>query len=396
MSTMEEKLAQSFVDGLQPGQIQPVQSLAESVGMGDMTPIDLGGGKTTQPVIKKEENTEAKTEETPKDIKAETPTDTTNSSLNDKVEDKTPETKSDVLDIDKLVAERTEGKFKTLDELKGAAETPQTKFASEEVERINNYISQGGTYDDYVATQTTNFDEMSTRELIEYKLQMEDPDMEDEEIQFEMKKRYGVDKWKDKSDEYEDGIEPDDIRIAKIRFNREALKTRDELKSLQQKWATPKAPTKEQVEAQKQAQTKSVNDWNLKTDSSMNDFNKVSVKVTDNESSDYTLTPTEKKEVADIVKGLYSGEGMNKFWNQFVKDGNVDQRAIADMMFKYRNFDKAVKNAYEQARAKGAETVVKDLKNTDMKPDTGKSDAGKVKSVSEQMSEQFVAHQTRR
>ena len=64
-------------------------------------------------------------------------------------DDKKTEVKNDVKvpSFEELLAERTEGKFKTWDELQTILNEPKTEFANEQMKKINDYVKNGGTFD---------------------------------------------------------------------------------------------------------------------------------------------------------------------------------------------------------------------------------------------------------
>lgn len=292
--------------------------------------------------------------------------------------------------FEQLLEEKSEGKFKSLDDINKIINT--NPFADEKVKVINDFVAQGGSVEDYYATQSVNFDQLTPTEILEYKIQQEDPDMTDEEVSYEIRKRYGVDNWKTKPEEYEEGIEPEDIRIAKIRFNREANKTRQELKDLQKEWAIP--VKKEPAPAAKPdlaIQEK----WNQDVKKAVESLAKVPLKITDEkgveETFDYEVDPKEQTEISNIVNKLFTNT--ESVWEQFFdrEKKTVDLPGIAKAIFFMRNSSKAMQYIAQQNKAKGAETIIKDIKNVDFKPE-GKAAATQAKSIDAQIAEQLEQH----
>ncbi len=288
-----------------------------------------------------------------------------------------------------LLAEKTAGKYKSYEDIEKALNEPRkNEYKSSLAERIDAYVEQGGTEDDYLATQSTDFSKMSPIELIEYKIQMADPDMSDEEVKYEMKKQYGTDKWKTNPAEYEDGVEPEEVRMSKIRFNREALKTQAELIATQKEWAVP---VKKEVKAEV-IDPSIQKRWESEVSDVITKFEKVPLKISEAESYDFVVDQAEKVELAKITNELFSGT--RGFFEQFRgKDGTFDSRESKEKMtqafFKMRNFDKAVAFAATQAKAKGGESVVKDIKNVDFKPEGSKVEH-KVKTTADAIKEQAL------
>lgn len=285
--------------------------------------------------------------------------------------------------FDELLSERTEGKWKTWDEFneslsKPAAEPEPFKFANEKLAKINDYISEGGTLEDWIATQSINYDELSPTERIAYKMQLDDPDISDEEIELEIEARYGVSNWKKNPDDYDEGVEPNSVKLQKLKFEREANKALTELKAHQSKWATPQNKVSEvDAKAAEEASKKASERWQKDVDTTVKAFEKIPLKISDKETFDYTLTPQEAKEVAKITKALYTDA--TAMFSEFVdknEPNGVNMKALMGMVIKAKTFDNAMAFAVDQARASGKSEVVKDIKNINFSPDGARSTGG--------------------
>ncbi len=287
--------------------------------------------------------------------------------------------------FEQLLEEKTAGKYKSYEDIEKVLNEPKkNEYKSALAERIDAYVEQGGTEEDYLATQSVNFDTMSPTELIEYKIQLSDPDMTDEEVAYEMKKQYGIDKWKNSPAEYEDGIEPEEVRMNKLRFNREALRTKAELIAEQKEWAVP---VKKEVKApvidpsiQKR--------WESEVSEAIAKFEKIPLKISDAESYDFVVDATEKAELTKMTNELFSTT--KGFFDKFRNDkGEFDKSKMAEAFFKMSNFEKAVAFAAGQAKAKGSESVVKEIKNTNFTPE-GKTVETKKVTTADAIKEQAL------
>ncbi len=342
-------------------------------------------GLAPLPVVEKEEKVIVETPDA-KAPAAETKT-TETVPVVDSLTDENKPTDSPVKSWEETLAERSGGKYKTYEELEALISAPKkNEYKSTLAEKIDEYVSQGGTEEDYLQTQATDFTKMSTRELIEYKIQMEDPDMTDAEVNYEIKRRYGVDKWKGKPEEYEEGIEPEEIQMNKLRFEREAKKTQSELLSIQKKWAIPEKKVVQEPVVDPKIQEK----WDSDTKQAIDKFSKLQLKISDKESYDLVIDDKEKNEIADLTKKLFTSNGA-AFWDQFKdKEGKIQVESIVSALVRTRNFDKAVQFATAQARDKGKEAVVKDdIKNIDFSP-SGKSVEAKKPTTEDAIKAQAV------
>ncbi len=270
--------------------------------------------------------------------------------------------------LEEYLTEKSEGKYKTYEELLAQIDAPKkNSYKSQLAEKIDAYVEAGGTEENYLRTQSIDFTKMSTKELLEYKIQMSDPDMTDEEIEYELTKQYRLDEVA--ADDATDA-EKKEIQFAKLRAEREAKKTQAELIETQKKWAVPERKAAPVVDPK--VHEKEQNDWTNEIKSEVEKLVKVPVKLSETESYDIVMDEKDKKELTELGSKLFTDA--NAFWNQFKdKDGNIQKGSLMNAMYKIKNFDKAVQFAAAQAREKGKETLIKDeLKNINMKPGDNK------------------------
>jgi hypothetical protein len=303
------------------------------------------------------------------------------------------------VDFNRMLEEKTGGKFKSYDEIKAVLEKPEPKleFANENVSKINEYVSQGKTqeeraqlFNDYQATQTTDFNSLSAADQIAYHRQLQDPDLTDDLLQLEMNLDYRIDEWKDKPEDYEGGVEPKEITLAKMKFERDANKALKSNLEYQQKWATPQTKiSAEQIAQQETAARQQAENWSKTVDTAAASLAKMSIKISDTESFDYAVPAEVQKQVSDIAKALWKDP--NAAFRSFVNDkGEIDANGLLSMITKANSFDSVMKVVAQQARAKGSEQVVKDIKNISLTPD-GKPVDLEGKSKEEQLSEQLAS-----
>ncbi len=296
--------------------------------------------------------------------------------------------------FDDLLLEKSEGKFKTWDEITEKLSKPEVKFADERVAKINEYIEQGGSYEDWVSTQNINFDDLTPAEQIAYEMQLKDPDLTSEEIELELKLKYGWDKWKENVEDYEEGVEPDDVKISKLRFEREAKKAKQTLLDYQKKWSVPQNKlAAEQLKAQDDAKAQSQEKWEKAVDESVKSIEKLPLKLSDADKDviDYALSADEQKEINKVVKQLYHDS--RSLFVEFIDKKSpvgLNVKGITEMIAKAKFFDKAIQIAATQARAAGQESIVKNIKNVDMNPSGNSSTTSQMKSIQQQMAEQIL------
>ncbi len=122
------------------------------------------------------------------------------------------------IDFDAILAEKTNGKFKSVDEILQLAEKPvnqEINFANETSKKVFEYLKEGKV-DEFMNVyqqqkQLENVDKLDADNVLKLKLKYENPELSDAELQDEFESRYGV----DQPDIDEDLDDPADIEKAK-------------------------------------------------------------------------------------------------------------------------------------------------------------------------------------
>jgi hypothetical protein len=297
--------------------------------------------------------------------------------------------------FEEMLIEKTAGKYKTLEEVEALIK-PEKKFKSSIADRAEAYVEASGAEtpeeiaaaeEKFFSTQTTDFTKMSNRELIEYKIQGEHPLWNDKQIAFEIKKVYGVDKWKTDVKEYEEGIEPEEIEMQKLSYEQDAQATKETFIAEQKKWAVPE---KKVAPAPAAVDPKVKESYDKEIDAAFGKFDKLALQTTDEDNKpvkllDYVMDAKDKLEISQIGKDLFSNAFA--YWEKtgvITKDAagkiTVNKDKMAELIFKAKNFDKAISVATKQAYEIGKAKMVKEqIKNTNFTPGTGtKTDADKA------------------
>ncbi len=311
----------------------------------------------------------------------------------------TPETKSQevkaaevvkeikVTTFEETLAERTGGKIKSWDEIEAKLNEPKIEFADEQVQKINDFIKNGGKIDkNWLYFQSTDFEKISDPfELISEAMRLEEPGITDKEIEYRIKNDYKTDDW---ADEEGETTEVEEVMSAKML--REAEKAKTKLKEFQQKSSF--APgQKSEVDLKKEAKIKedAQKNWEKAVEEGVKGFDKVPVKIDEKEVFDVIVSEDERKPINDMVKKMGS-EGLNVLLPKFMDSkGNIDVKLLFNYIYKAETYDNAVKAALIQGKAKGAYKEVKDLKNINFTTD-GQSTAPEHKTVKVQVGEQLL------
>jgi len=303
-----------------------------------------------------------------------------------------PEVKAEVKEIkvpsfEESITERSGGKYKGWDEIEAKLNKPEIKFANEQVQKINEFIENGGKIDEkWLYFQNTDFDKITDSfELLSEAMRLEEPDITDEEIDYRIKTEYKIDEWSE--DE-----EPTEIeKIMSIKAGRDAKKARKALND--HKLKTSFAPNqKSEADIKKEAEfnDSAQKNWEKVVDES--GFDKLSVKIDEKEVFDVIVSDDERKSLNAMVKQM-GKDGINKVLvPKFIgPDGNIDVKKLSSYIFKAENYDNAVKAALTQGIAKGSHAIVKDIKVTNFNPDS-KTQQVQNLTLSQQVGKQILQH----
>lgn len=294
-----------------------------------------------------------------------------------------------VKSFEDYLAEKSEGKFKNWDEIAEQLNAPKEEFADEYVKQINQYVKDGGKFDDnWLRIQSTDYTAITDPiQLIAEQRKLEEPGITDEELKYEMDERYKINEW---ANEGEDATEIEKVMVQKMQ--REAEKSRQWLIENKKKIAlSPKQQNAEQEAIQQDANKKVTEDWNKAVDTTVKTITKVSIKLSETEGFDYPVTADDVKDANKIVKQmLTNGNALATEHLDAKQPFGVNIKSLSEMVLKTRVFDKAVKFAIEQGKVLGASTTVKDIKNVNFTPDGKTIPPTEVKSVAQQIGSQIA------
>jgi len=238
------------------------------------------------------------------------------------------------------LAERSGGRFKSFSDIEQALEEiPENAFANERVAKLNEYIKQGGSFEDYVRTQTTDYSKMNAFELIREQQIIENPDLTQEEIELLIEDQFGV----------PEGATERQQKLAQAKLKSAGSKALKELQAIQKEWATPERNTAE--EARKWEQ-----DLNSATDS-LTDIN-VTLNKTDNF----------KFQINDELKSKVKSEykDVKNFFKRYINpDGSENTQKFVKDMIILDHWEEIARSAASSSKTQGKKDVVDNLKNPD-------------------------------
>ena len=321
---------------------------------------------TDETVAQSEESTE--TEETEEVEETEAEETETESSLNteETSTEATEETETTPqVSFEEELANRTEGKYSTIDEMLEAIaqkeEAPAFEYGNELIAKMDELVKKGVNVDrQFILEQMVNYSEIDhsdvnqALELVKRQIRLEDPEITDREMKWELQDRYKLDE-----DEYSE----EDVERSKARLSRDARKAKKDLMEYQKSNHLPDGGVDPEVARQQQeAQQKRVEEINSTLKSTLNEYNQETITI-GKESFDFKFDAE--------TKSLIEKDVMNtdkRYSRYFDSKGNLDSKQLAiDEAWANPATRSKMLNAFlKQATSTGSKEVVKDLKNSSL------------------------------
>tara|TARA_Y100001938_G_scaffold137549_1_gene201872 strand:- start:491 stop:1696 length:1206 start_codon:yes stop_codon:yes gene_type:complete len=268
-----------------------------------------------------------------------------------------------------------------LDDLEGEN---RPGFASEQLEELNRFVSETGrSAQDYFKTQTQNYDEMSDAEVIKEYLSLENPELNQEEIDLFYNSTYKQD---------EDKYSSEETQLGKIHLKRDVSKARGELKELQEEYWSPDETSDtysdEEIQQIERQHEESREEFYDQMDKELDSIESLTFQINENESFDYKLTEEDKQVVGEALSNL------DDFFSPYMDEqGNIDRESLALDMMAMKLQGNIVKSVASQYRSKGSEQVLKQIKNPSFEP-AKVTDNKSNNSVDKQISDQIFGDST--
>jgi len=265
--------------------------------------------------------------------------------------------------FEELLAEKSSGKYKTLDEIEAIISSTKDNFVDEEVKHWNELKKSGVKLDaEFFELQAKNFEDMTDPvEILKESLKRkpENQGLSQRVIDFELNKKYNLSEWAEKDEE--DYTEED--LVNRERIMRDAEVDRDWLVDYKKTRAFAPEVNEEQIARNMESERSIQANWNKFVDEELaQKTSKLSTRIDDKESVDFEVSEADRKYAADMMKEMRND--VTVFWNQFLdKDGNMNQKAVFEAIIRIKNQDNIVKVAHQNAMARGKEAEVKNIKN---------------------------------
>ena len=294
----------------------------------------------------------------------------------------TPEVQTDevpTIDRDKLfqemLVEKTGGKFNNWEELTQMTEQPTKTELDERLSEIQEYLNKGGSFEDFILSQATDYDSLNDLELVKEKMLVDNPEMDESDADFLLARKYKLN---------DENFDEDEVRLSKIELKAAAKEAKNTLKEMQDKLRLPEAKQsitediqKQQAAQQAQAQQQR-EQWLKSIETSVPELKDVSFKVNDQEFR-HVVTDEQRENIGKLNSDL------NTFFAKYQReDGSVDMKTLNSDRYKLEYFDQIMRSAVSQAKATGTENIVNEIKNPSVSSQAQTTDS-KPKSIEDQV-----------
>lgn len=277
------------------------------------------------------------------------------------------------------LAERFDGKFKTIDELKAIVNAPKEEL-DDDIKHFQALKKSGVKLDEeFFKLQSLNVDAMTDPEEILLETMRRSPEYQgvsDRTLRSLINKKYGINNWVNKLvDEGEESLTEDELADKEI-MERDALNGLDALKKLKQERAFINPANEEKRKADEDNFKLRVADFEKFVDdklvSGVTSLNtEIQIDKDTKENYEYKISETVRNDVGNVMK--LAAVDLSVLVNQFAeKDAegkvNINNRRVYEMLVKSKTYDEAVANAFKDGMAQGQKGFVKnDLKNASFK-----------------------------
>jgi hypothetical protein len=261
------------------------------------------------------------------------------------------------------------------------------------VEELNDAVAstygEDITLSDVIEFQNKDFDNMDEFALIEEHFYLQEPDITDKELRFEMKK---FDLLKKSEEEIEEMIEDgeltrDDFESTEIAFIRAAKKARADLKEFQSEVNINDLEIRSQASPQQAPQLtqEEIEEQTARFEESFANFKELKVQV-GTEKEPHELTLDVSKDVDSLRESIQNNpDGSSWITRRWFDDGVLNIDKLLTDIYKSNNYDRDMATAFAQGAETKLSQEVKDIDNIDFgkgqskgTPDDGLSEAARI------------------
>ena len=302
----------------------------------------------TQPETQVEQQVEQQTEERAEQQTEQPTRQEETSSLNNESESVDEPTDTELLEY---FNEKFDTNYSSVDDFSDALKN-KPQFASEELQRLNDFVSNTGRgVNDFYKAYNNDYDKMSDEQIMMENLQMNNPNLSKQELDLYYRSTYKSDKDKYKEDE---------VALGKINLKKDAAKAREELKQVQE---SIQKPSENYLSPDEMKNIRE--DWLDNLDKEVDELEGIAFEL-DDKGNEFTFSLTEEDK-----DNLYNNNSnLDGFFNRYMDEGSGkwNMEKLNMEMFILNNFDRIVRSVASQNKGAGREEIIKDIKNPSFTP----------------------------
>jgi len=291
--------------------------------------------------------------------------------------------------LNEEIKSKTNGQFESLDAIIEAAKNIEPTFANDQIKHLNDLASKGVDVEQVLSfgrlkvgdLDPSNIEE--AKKLVKLELKLNEPDITDKELDYELKQLYTL---TEELDEMDEVTNTEAIEHAKLRLQRNAKKAKQTLLTKQKELEIPSIGIAGQTAEQKELAEKQVKEWQTKVDSSLASFETLEIPVGKDQSFKYKIAGESKETIKNTMTNP------DKFLLRYVEDGQANMEKFRRDMTIIENFDTIAKALFSQGDSAGAERVLNSITN----PSTDSTGVGQkpvTKSAGGQVADAFKSGQ---
>ena len=254
----------------------------------------------------------------------------------------------------------------------------QPEFKDEYTKQLYEALLEGkeDVLKSYLDEKLKDYNSMSDLDVVKEKLQKENPNWTQKDIDAEIKYKYGksfefksLDDLYEDSKEYEQALEHNErVERSLNLLERDSRDSRlwlnEQKKSIELPKITKEAPVEAQQPTEEEIQAMN-KQWYDAVEAEIPKLSDLNFKLGDEEVS-YKVTDEEKAEFVDKMKNFNAGEYFTKSRGWYDEQGNVNILKVAEDVRKLEKFDKILSSVATQLKTSAKKEVVAEIKNIDL------------------------------
>ena len=283
--------------------------------------------------------------------------------------------------IDDQLSEKTEGKWKNIDELIAKAEEePEEKIElSERLKKLYDLEKSGANVDKVLAFNQLGIDDLDpadfeqAKRLLKIEMKLEDSSMTESDLNYDISRKFDLDyTYAEDDEEREHPTNKDRVDNERRRMIREAGKAKTRLEETKEKYLLPDPSANSQAaaEATRQKLADLKEKWDGQVNTSLDGYDAISVKIEEGMDFRYLLDTDKLANLKEVIS-----DPVAQFLGMYTKDGKTDIARMQQDIAILQNREDFISKLWEQAEESGEEKLIRRTSNLNTEVTPGGSNA---------------------